>query len=102
MTASTDLATLAMLAEVFTGGVEPGWWDSALCAQVDTEVFYPEKGASAAEAKRICWGCEVRTECLEDALKNRERFGIWGGTSERERRKLLARPTTANATEVAA
>jgi WhiB family redox-sensing transcriptional regulator len=40
------------------------------------------------EAKRICSGCEVRAECLEYALAHDERFGIWGGLSERERRRL--------------
>ncbi len=52
------------------------------------EAFFPEKGGSTREAKRICLGCEVRDECLEYALANDERFGIWGGLSERERRRL--------------
>ena len=49
---------------------------------------FPEKGGSTREAKRICLGCEVRDACLEYALANDERFGIWGGLSERERRRL--------------
>lgn len=52
---------------------------------------FPEKGGSTREAKRVCVGCEVRVECLEYALANDERFGIWGGLSERERRKLKKR-----------
>ncbi|WP_137724737.1 WhiB family transcriptional regulator [Prescottella subtropica] len=64
------------------------WQDRALCAQTDPEAFFPEKGGSTREAKRICLGCEVRTDCLEYALSNDERFGIWGGLSERERRRL--------------
>ena len=64
------------------------WQEEALCAQTDPEAFFPEKGGSTREAKRICTGCEVRDECLEFALDNDERFGIWGGMSERERRKL--------------
>lgn len=64
------------------------WQIDALCAQTDPEAFFPEKGGSTREAKRICDGCEVRSECLEYALANDERFGIWGGLSERERRKL--------------
>jgi len=52
------------------------------------EAFFPEKGGSTREAKRICSGCEVRAECLEYALANDERFGIWGGLSERERRRV--------------
>ena len=64
------------------------WQDSALCAQTDPEAFFPEKGGSTREAKRVCRSCEVRAECLEYALENDERFGIWGGLSERERRRL--------------
>jgi WhiB family redox-sensing transcriptional regulator len=67
---------------------QPEWQERALCAQTDPEAFFPEKGGSTREAKRICSGCEVRAECLEYALANDERFGIWGGLSERERRRL--------------
>ena len=72
-------------------GLQPGdeqWQELALCAQTDPESFFPEKGGSTREAKRICTGCEVRDACLEYALANDERFGIWGGLSERERRRL--------------
>ncbi len=65
-----------------------GWQDRALCAQTDPEAFFPEKGGSTREAKQVCRGCEVRAECLEYALEHDERFGIWGGLSERERRRL--------------
>jgi WhiB family redox-sensing transcriptional regulator len=68
-----------------------GWQERALCAQTDPEAFFPEKGGSTREAKKVCTGCEVRAECLEYALANDERFGIWGGLSERERRKLKRR-----------
>jgi WhiB family transcriptional regulator, redox-sensing transcriptional regulator len=64
------------------------WQERALCAQTDPEAFFPEKGGSTREAKRICMGCEVRDECLDYALAHDERFGIWGGLSERERRRL--------------
>jgi WhiB family redox-sensing transcriptional regulator len=64
------------------------WQERALCAQTDPEAFFPEKGGSTREAKRICSGCEVRAECLDYALAHDERFGIWGGLSERERRRL--------------
>jgi WhiB family transcriptional regulator, redox-sensing transcriptional regulator len=70
---------------------EPGWQERALCAQTDPEAFFPEKGGSTREAKKVCLTCEVRDECLEYALMNDERFGIWGGLSERERRKLKKR-----------
>ena len=64
------------------------WQDRALCAQTDPEAFFPEKGGSTREAKKICLGCEVRHECLDYAREHDERFGIWGGLSERERRRL--------------
>jgi WhiB family redox-sensing transcriptional regulator len=64
------------------------WQGDALCAQTDPEAFFPEKGGSTREAKKICTTCEVKAQCLEYALQNDERFGIWGGLSERERRKL--------------
>jgi WhiB family redox-sensing transcriptional regulator len=65
-----------------------GWQERALCAQTDPEAFFPEKGGSTREAKKVCKVCEVRPECLEYALDNDERFGIWGGVSERDRRDL--------------
>jgi WhiB family transcriptional regulator, redox-sensing transcriptional regulator len=65
-----------------------GWQDRALCAQTDPDSFFPEKGGSTREAKRVCRSCEVRAECLDYALEHDERFGIWGGLSERERRRL--------------
>lgn len=64
------------------------WQERALCAQTDQEAFFPERGGSTREAKRVCLRCEVRDECLEYALANDERHGIWGALSERERRKL--------------
>ncbi len=67
---------------------EFGWQERALCAQTDPEAFFPEKGGSTREAKKVCLSCDVRGECLDYALANDERFGIWGGLSERERRKL--------------
>lgn len=67
---------------------ELGWQTQALCAQTDPEAFFPEKGGSTRDAKKVCGSCAVRAECLEYALKNDERFGIWGGMSERERRRL--------------
>jgi len=72
--------------------VELSWQERALCAQTDPEAFFPEKGGSTREAKRVCLSCDVRSECLEYALAHDERFGIWGGLSERERRRLKRRP----------
>ncbi|MCK7642182.1 WhiB family transcriptional regulator [Corynebacterium sp. CCM 8835] len=70
------------------GAVEQEWQEQALCAETDPEAFFPDKGGSTREAKRICQACGVRDECLEYALEHDERFGIWGGLSERERRRL--------------
>jgi WhiB family redox-sensing transcriptional regulator len=67
------------------------WQADSLCAQTDPEAFFPEKGGSTRDAKKICASCDVRAQCLEYALRNDERFGIWGGLSERERRKLRKR-----------
>ena len=67
---------------------DANWRDSALCAQTDPEEFFPDKGGGTRQAKRVCAACTVRTECLEYALTHDERFGIWGGMSERERRRL--------------
>lgn len=64
------------------------WAEQARCLHADPEIFFPEKGGSTREAKRLCAECDVRAECLEYALDNDERFGVWGGLSERERRKL--------------
>jgi WhiB family redox-sensing transcriptional regulator len=78
------------LMDVDDGGAM-SWQELALCAQTDPEAFFPEKGGSTREAKKVCLSCDVRGECLEYALSNDERFGIWGGLSERERRKLKKR-----------
>jgi WhiB family redox-sensing transcriptional regulator len=65
-----------------------GWPERALCAQTGPEPFFPEAGGSTRDAKRICGACEGRVECLEYALVHDERFGVWGGLSEKERRRL--------------
>lgn len=72
------------------------WVDQALCAQTDPEAFFPEKGGSTRDAKATCRGCTVRAECLEEALATGQRFGIWGGLSERERRHLHQQWTPPN------
>lgn len=69
----------------------PAWMAEGLCAQVDPELFYPEKGGSVREAKQVCLACPVRAQCLTYALAQGERFGVWGGESERARR-ALSRP----------
>ena len=69
------------------------WRNQANCMGVDPDLFFPERGASTREAKEVCRGCVVQQECLEYALANSEKFGIWGGLSERERRRIRRRRT---------
>ncbi len=64
------------------------WRESAVCAQTDPEMWFPDKGGSIRLAKRICASCPVTAPCLAYALDHGERFGVWGGLSERERRLL--------------
>ena len=58
------------------------------CRGADPDLFFPDRGESLEPAKAVCAGCVVREECLEHALRVGERFGVWGGTSERERRRI--------------
>ncbi|MDP4015258.1 MAG: WhiB family transcriptional regulator [Candidatus Nanopelagicales bacterium] len=66
------------------------WASSAACNGTDPDELFVQ-GAAQNRAKLICMGCDVRTECLADALDNRVEFGVWGGMTERERRALLRR-----------
>ncbi len=68
--------------------LDTSWQESSNCLGVDPDLFFPERGASTKEAKEVCRGCVVRNDCLEFALANGEKFGIWGGMSERERRRI--------------
>ena len=68
--------------------LDTGWKDLSNCLGVDPDLFFPERGASTREAKEVCRGCEVRIDCLEYALQNGEKFGIWGGMRARERRRI--------------
>lgn len=75
------------------------WMDQAACSGADPDLFFPERGDPTAEAKAVCRACPVRQQCLDHALANREKFGVWGGMSERERRRLrrgrpIAKPCT--------
>jgi WhiB family redox-sensing transcriptional regulator len=67
---------------------EEEWSARAVCSQTDPEAFYPEKGGSTKDAKKVCQGCPVQKKCLQWALDHDERYGVWGGLSERERRRL--------------
>ena len=65
------------------------WRQRAACRGVDPDIFYPVSEEESEEAKSICRVCAVRETCLEFALGNRERDGVWGGATERERRRML-------------
>lgn len=66
----------------------PAWTEQALCAQVDPEIFFPKKGAAVSTGKSICGRCPVSAECFDYSIELGETFGIWGGASENDRRKL--------------
>lgn len=75
-------------------------WALAVCAQTDPEAFFPEKGGSSRDAKRICASCDIQQDCLEYALARDIRFGIWGGTTELQRRSMRRQRRATPRTEV--
>ncbi len=79
-------------------GLDLAWQDLANCRGANADLFFPERGASTRTAKSICRECTVREECLEFAIVNSEKFGIWGGLSERERRKIRRQRAVAAST----
>lgn len=64
------------------------WKDDGLCRETDPDAFFPERGQNPELALKICERCPVTSECLEAALENDERFGVWGGTTETYRAHL--------------
>jgi WhiB family redox-sensing transcriptional regulator len=68
------------------------WMRRAACFGVDPELFYPERYENARAGRDLCWTCPVQADCLDYALLTREKHGMWGGFSERERRRLRADP----------
>ncbi len=69
--------------------MEPNWMARGLCANQPPETFFPSDGVGVEVAKRICAMCPVKEPCLEYALANRIDHGVWGGCSERQRRRIL-------------
>jgi WhiB family redox-sensing transcriptional regulator len=65
------------------------WRQRAACRGVDPDIFYPVSEEDAEEARAVCRSCQVREACLEWALGNREQDGVWGGATERERRRMV-------------
>ncbi len=79
------------------------WRSQAACRGLDTTLFFPGQGEPVAEAQAVCFACPVEVECASYALDSSQRFGIWGGTTERERRRIRAeRRASAAMGEVAA
>ncbi|CAN5601145.1 hypothetical protein BH24ACT5_BH24ACT5_17330 [soil metagenome] len=82
----SDVSTLALFVER-----EP-WTTDAACRGMPADLFFPQQGQPSDQAKAVCAGCPVRTECLNYALTHYELFGIWGGTSQKQRRRLRSGP----------
>ena len=78
----------------------PLFLSSELCSQTDPEAFYPDKGEPTEPAKAVCRACPVRFECLEWALDGNERFGVWGGLSPTQRRRIKITREKANAAAI--
>ncbi len=83
-----DIAPLRVTAD---GTHAKTWHDLAACRGLSSELFYPQDDDAIAAAKAVCAACDVSNQCLEHALSVREKEGIWGGTTERERRSLIRR-----------
>ena len=68
---------------------ERPWMVFGACRELDPELFFPQSSQAAGRAIAVCNTCAVRAECLEYSLEARERFGVWGGLTEKQRRQLL-------------
>jgi WhiB family redox-sensing transcriptional regulator len=69
--------------------MELAWRRHAACRGLDPEIFYPALDDDVEDAKAVCTACTVRETCLEFALQVREKEGVWGGATEKERRRIL-------------
>lgn len=65
------------------------WRANAACRGLDPSIFYPLTDEEAEQAKSVCDACPVQASCLEHALGIREKEGVWGGRTERERRRII-------------
>ena len=65
------------------------WWDLGACRGLEASIFYPDDDDDAEPARRVCAECHVRSACLEYALASREKAGVWGGATERDRRRII-------------
>ncbi len=65
------------------------WWGLGACRGLEAAIFYPDDEQEAQAAKAVCDGCAVKSDCLDHALTFREKSGVWGGATERDRRRIL-------------
>ncbi len=88
---SSALAQVVQSSHPFAPGLK-GWEQIAACRGIDSSIFFPDDEDDNAElAKQICHGCSVATPCLEYAITVREKEGVWGGATQRERRSIIRR-----------
>ncbi len=71
--------------------MDTSWMQKGKCRELPPETFFPSDGVGVEIARRICADCPVKESCLEYALYNRIEHGVWGGASERERRRIARR-----------
>lgn len=85
-----ELPALGALVDLISERAAAIWMNDALCRRrrLDVDTFFPGRGEPNAEIKAVCAACPVRTQCLDYALARGEKFGIWGGLSERQRRTV--------------
>ena len=74
--------------------MDTSWMQQGKCRELAPETFFPSDGVGVEIARRICADCPVKGPCLEYALYNRIEHGVWGGASERERRRIARRRRT--------
>lgn len=91
----TEMATKS-----FSKKPDLSWQEGGKCSKADPETFFPERGGSTKEAKKVCVGCTVKERCLKYALESNEQFGVWGGLSELERRRLKNKHVRESAAQV--
>lgn len=65
------------------------WWDQGACRGLDASIFYPDDDVEAQSAQVVCAECAVRSSCLDHALSFREKVGVWGGATEKDRRRII-------------
>jgi WhiB family redox-sensing transcriptional regulator len=68
---------------------EDKWWDQGACRGLDSAIFYPDDEVEAQSAQAVCADCVVRVACLDHALASREKAGVWGGATEKDRRRII-------------